>query len=100
MQWQPDGLAIPANKWFLGAEFPGAPPISLKSADGGSGGVKSAGAVDCALPPCSEHESGLRSTAGTPETARVASEEAIASREEHHRTPSILPLEVSCYVFV
>ena len=28
-QWQPDGLTIHANKWFLGAGFLGAPPISL-----------------------------------------------------------------------
>ena len=28
-QWQPDGLTICANKWFLGAGFLGAPPISL-----------------------------------------------------------------------
>ena len=27
-QWQPDGLTIRANKWFLGARFLGAPPIS------------------------------------------------------------------------
>ena len=29
VQWQPDGLAIPTKKWFLGAGFLGAPPISL-----------------------------------------------------------------------
>ena len=29
MQWQPDGSTIRANKWFLGAGFLGAPPISL-----------------------------------------------------------------------
>ena len=29
VQWQPDGLTIRANKWFLGAGFLGAPPISL-----------------------------------------------------------------------
>ena len=29
VQWQPDGLTIHANKWFLGAGFLGAPPISL-----------------------------------------------------------------------
>ena len=29
VQWQPDGLTIQANKWFLGARFQGAPPISL-----------------------------------------------------------------------
>ena len=28
-QWQPDGLTIHTNKWFLGAGFLGAPPISL-----------------------------------------------------------------------
>ena len=28
VQWQPDGLAIPTKKWFLGAGFLGAPPIS------------------------------------------------------------------------
>ena len=28
-QWQPDGLTIRTNKWFLGAGFPVAPPISL-----------------------------------------------------------------------
>ena len=27
-QWQPDDLAIPTKKWFLGAGFLGAPPIS------------------------------------------------------------------------
>ena len=31
VQWQPDGLIIHANKWFLGAGFLGAPPISLMS---------------------------------------------------------------------
>ena len=29
MQWQPDGLTIHTNKWFLGAGLLGAPPISL-----------------------------------------------------------------------
>ena len=29
VQWQPDGLTIHTNKWFLGAGFLGAPPISL-----------------------------------------------------------------------
>ena len=29
VQWQPDGLTIHINKWFLGAGFLGAPPISL-----------------------------------------------------------------------
>ena len=29
VQWQPDGLTIHAKKWFLGAGFLGAPPISL-----------------------------------------------------------------------
>ena len=28
VQWQPDGLTIHAEKWFLGAGFLGAPPIS------------------------------------------------------------------------
>ena len=32
VQWQPDGLTIDTNKWFLGAGFPGAPPIFLISA--------------------------------------------------------------------
>ena len=31
VQWQPDGLTIHNNKWFLGAGFLGAPPISLRS---------------------------------------------------------------------
>ena len=31
--WQPDGLTIHAKKWFLGAGFLGAPPISLKSCE-------------------------------------------------------------------
>ena len=31
VQWQPDGLTIHAKKWFLGAGFLGAPPISLRS---------------------------------------------------------------------
>ena len=30
-QWQPDGLTIHTKKWFLGAGFLGAPPISLIS---------------------------------------------------------------------
>ena len=30
VQWQPDGLTIHTNKWFLGAGFLGAPPISLR----------------------------------------------------------------------
>ena len=29
VQWQPDGLRIHAKKWFLGAGFLGAPPMSL-----------------------------------------------------------------------
>ena len=29
MQWQPDGSAIHAEKWFLGAGFLGAPRIYL-----------------------------------------------------------------------
>ena len=29
VQWQPDGLTIHTKKWFLGAGFLGAPPISL-----------------------------------------------------------------------
>ena len=29
VQGQPDGLTIHTNKWFLGAGFLGAPPISL-----------------------------------------------------------------------
>ena len=29
VQWRPDGLTIHANRWFLGARFLGAPPISL-----------------------------------------------------------------------
>ena len=28
MQWQPDGLTVHTKKWFLGAGFLGAPPIS------------------------------------------------------------------------
>ena len=28
-QWQPDGLTIYTKKWFLGAGFLGAPPMSL-----------------------------------------------------------------------
>ena len=32
VQWQPDGLTIRAEKWFLGAGFLGAPPASLISA--------------------------------------------------------------------
>ena len=30
VQWQPDGLTIHTQKWFLGAGFLGAPHISLK----------------------------------------------------------------------
>ena len=30
VQWQPDGLTIHTRKWFLGAGFLGAPPISLR----------------------------------------------------------------------
>ena len=29
VQWQLGGLTIHIKKWFLGAGFPGAPPISL-----------------------------------------------------------------------
>ena len=29
MQWQPDGFFIHTDRWFLGAGFLGAPPISL-----------------------------------------------------------------------
>ena len=29
VQWQPDGLVIHTNNWFVGARFLGAPPISL-----------------------------------------------------------------------
>ena len=29
VQWQPDDLSIRTNKWFLGARFLGAHPISL-----------------------------------------------------------------------
>ena len=37
VQWQPDGLSIHIKKWFLGAGFPGAPPISLiQRPEGGS----------------------------------------------------------------
>ena len=32
VQWQADGLTIHTEKWFLGAGFLGAPPISLKAA--------------------------------------------------------------------
>ena len=32
VQWQPDGLTIRTNKWFLGAGSPGAPPSSLRDA--------------------------------------------------------------------
>ena len=32
-QWQPDGWTIHTNKWFLGARFLGAPPISLMRCD-------------------------------------------------------------------
>ena len=32
VQWQPDGLTIHTKKWFLGAGFLGAPPISLSHA--------------------------------------------------------------------
>ena len=28
-QWQPDGLTIRTEKWFLKARFPGVPPISF-----------------------------------------------------------------------
>ena len=31
MQWQPGDLTIHTKKWFLGAGFLGAPPISLRS---------------------------------------------------------------------
>ena len=31
VQWQPDDLTIRTKKWFLGAGFLGAPPISLNS---------------------------------------------------------------------
>ena len=30
VQWQPDGSTIHTKKWFLGAGFLGAPPISLR----------------------------------------------------------------------
>ena len=33
VQWQPDGWKIHTKKWFLGAGFLGAPPISLISVD-------------------------------------------------------------------
>ena len=32
VQWEPDGLTIQRRKWFLGAGFLGAPPISLINA--------------------------------------------------------------------
>ena len=32
VQWEPDGLTIHTNKWFLGAGFLGAPSISLIAA--------------------------------------------------------------------
>ena len=31
VQWQPDGLTFHTKKWFLGASFLGAPPISLRT---------------------------------------------------------------------
>ena len=34
VQRQPDGLTIRTNKWFLGARFLGAPPISLNQSNG------------------------------------------------------------------
>ena len=37
MQWQPGDLTIHTNKWFLGAGFPGAPPISLRMGQKGGG---------------------------------------------------------------
>ena len=33
LRWQPDGLTIHTNKWFLGAGFLGAPPVSLRLED-------------------------------------------------------------------
>ena len=41
LQWQPDGLTIHAKKWFLGAGFQGAPPISL-TRDAGSADLQRA----------------------------------------------------------
>ena len=35
VQWQPGGLTIHAKKWFLGAGFLGAPPISLRGVPDG-----------------------------------------------------------------
>ena len=34
VQWQPDGVTIHPRKWFLGAGFLGAPPVSLKGLPG------------------------------------------------------------------
>ena len=35
VQWQPDGLTIRTEKWFLGAGFLGAPPIFLTAPTNG-----------------------------------------------------------------
>ena len=40
-QCQPDGSTICANKWFLGAGFLGAPPVSLKGRLRQAAGVQS-----------------------------------------------------------
>ena len=42
VQWQPDGLTFHTEKWFPGAGFLGAPPISLVLASKLRGSVKSA----------------------------------------------------------
>ena len=49
VQWQPDGFTINTKKWFLGAGFLGAPPISLSLAFEPSSclGSRSRNARDC-----------------------------------------------------
>ena len=51
VQWQPDVLTIHTNKWFLGAGFLGAPPISLMRSE--SSGRRSGG-LDALTTPAVE----------------------------------------------
>ena len=42
VQWQPGDLTIHTNKWFLGAGFLGAPPISFRKPGRALGATKAA----------------------------------------------------------
>ena len=65
VQWQPDGLTLRTQKWFAGAGFLGAPPISLtQGLVGGVGGVGDAGLVFAAGRSPAHH--GLRPPAPHP----------------------------------